>query len=40
MLGINLIGELFGVEGSPDVPFQELSEAENYKQLLEYGQTV
>ncbi len=35
VLGFNLIGEIFGVDGNPDIPFQELSEAEEYKQKLE-----
>ena len=40
LLGINLFGEIFGVNGCPDTPFQDLEEAEKYKEKLENGQTV
>lgn len=33
--GINLIGELFGVDGCPHTPFQDLENAQDYKKLLE-----
>lgn len=33
--GINLVGRLYGVGGSPNVPFLDIDSAEDFKKLIE-----
>ena len=35
--GFNMFGELFGIDGCPSTPFQDLESATEFKKLLENG---
>ena len=34
---INMIAQLYGIDGDPNTPFQDLDSAETFKNILEHG---